>query len=64
VTLALAPGASAEVQANTFSGDISADYRGARVSRESRREAKITVGGGDARVAVHTFSGDVKLTDR
>lgn len=64
VTLSLAPGASLELQANTFSGGISADYRGARVTRQSRREARIIVGGGDARVAVNTFSGDVKLTGR
>lgn len=64
VTLALASGASLELQANTFSGSIEADYRGARVTRPSRREARITVGGGDARVAVHTFSGNVKLTNR
>jgi len=64
VTLALAPGASADIQANTFSGEISSDYRGARVTRESRREARIVVGDGDARVAVHTFSGSVKLTGR
>lgn len=64
VTLSLAPGASLELQANTFSGSIDTDYRGARVTRPSRREARITVGGGDARVAVHTFSGDVKLTNR
>jgi DUF4097 and DUF4098 domain-containing protein YvlB len=64
VTLALAPGASVDLQANTFSGDISTDYRGARLTRESRREARIVVGGGDARVAVHTFSGSVKLTGR
>ena len=64
VTLALAPGASLELTATTFSGDISSDYRGARVTRESRREARIIVGSGDARVAVNTFSGSVKLTGR
>lgn len=64
VTLSLSSGASLELQANTFSGSIEADYRGARVTRPSRREARITVGGGDARVTVNTFSGSVKLTNR
>jgi DUF4097 and DUF4098 domain-containing protein YvlB len=64
VTLQLAPGASADVEAGTFTGDIVVDVPGARVERESRRSARIRLGSGDATVKVTTFSGDVKLTHR
>jgi DUF4097 and DUF4098 domain-containing protein YvlB len=61
VVLQLARGASAQIDAGTFTGSILSDYPGARVTRESQRKARIVVGDGDARVEVRTFSGDVKL---
>jgi DUF4097 and DUF4098 domain-containing protein YvlB len=64
VSLQLAPGASLRLVAGTFSGGVEADYPGARVTRVSRREARIEVGSGSTRVEVHTFSGNVKLSPR
>jgi DUF4097 and DUF4098 domain-containing protein YvlB len=64
VVLELAPNASAEVQVGTFSGEIEADYPGARVTRVSRREARVQLGGGAMHIEVHTFSGNVKLSAR
>jgi DUF4097 and DUF4098 domain-containing protein YvlB len=64
VLLQLSPGASLSLEAGTFSGGIEADYPGARVTRVSRREARVQVGSGSTRVEVHTFSGSVKLSGR
>jgi len=64
VVLQLTSGASADIQAGTFSGSIDVDFPGARVERESRRSAKIRIGSGDASVRMHTFSGSVKLVRR
>ena len=64
VELRLSSGASAEVEVTTFSGSIENALAGARVERISRREHHITIGRGDARVAIQTFSGSVKLTGR
>lgn len=64
VELRIGSGASAEVDVTTFSGGIDVQLSNARVTRSSRRNQRIVIGGGDARVNVHTFSGDVKLTGR
>lgn len=64
ITLQMPAGASAAVDFTTFSGDIESDYPGARVTRPSRREARVIIGGGDARVTAQTFSGDVRLMRR
>jgi len=64
ITLQMPAGASAAVDFTTFSGDIESDYPGARVTRPSRREARVIIGGGDARVTAQTFSGDVRLLRR
>lgn len=66
VVLNLPDGLSAEVEVETFSGDISSDF-GGEVHREkygpgaSLREE---YGGGDAEIAVSTFSGSVTLNRR
>ncbi|HEX6746827.1 MAG TPA: DUF4097 family beta strand repeat-containing protein [Longimicrobium sp.] len=64
VVLQLSSGASADIDAGTFSGSIDVDYPGARVERESRRSARIRLGSGDATVKMQTFSGSVKLVRR
>jgi len=64
VELRIAPGSSAAVEVSTFSGDIRNDVSGARVTRSTRREHRFTVGRGEARVSLRTFSGDVTMTDR
>lgn len=65
VVLNLPGGTSAEVDFSTFSGGIQADYPGARLVRQSRREARVTIGGGGGtRVRAQTFSGDVRLERR
>jgi DUF4097 and DUF4098 domain-containing protein YvlB len=64
ITLQMPAGASASVDFTTFSGDIEAEYPGARITRTSRREARVVIGGGDARVTAQTFSGDVHLMRR
>lgn len=65
VVLHLPGGASAEVDFSTFSGGIHADYPGARVERQSRRESRVTIGGGGGtRITAQTFSGDVRLVRR
>ncbi|HYJ79868.1 MAG TPA: DUF4097 family beta strand repeat-containing protein [Longimicrobiaceae bacterium] len=64
IELRLSSGTSAAVDVSTFSGGILNDMAGARVTRSSRREQHFTVGRGDARVSIRTFSGGVKLTNR
>ncbi len=64
VVLQLSSGASADIDAGTFSGSIDVDFPGARVERESRRSARIRLGSGDASVKMQTFSGSVKLLRR
>jgi DUF4097 and DUF4098 domain-containing protein YvlB len=64
IELLLTRGTSAAVDVTTFSGDIVNEVAGARVTRSSRREQRFTVGGGDARVSIRTFSGSVKLSTR
>jgi len=66
VTLRLASNANASVSVNTFSGSVSSDYPGA-VRRsgsedEDGRTYEYTLGRGDARVRVETFSGTVLIT--
>lgn len=63
VVLQLARGTSADVQVSSFSGSVNVDYPGARVTRPTRNETRVVVGGGDARVAVNTFSGDVRVAN-
>ncbi|HET7460975.1 MAG TPA: DUF4097 family beta strand repeat-containing protein, partial [Longimicrobium sp.] len=64
ITLQMPAGASASVDFSTFSGDIDSEYPGARITRPSRREARVVIGGGDARVTAQTFSGDMRLIRR
>ncbi|HEU0054566.1 MAG TPA: DUF4097 family beta strand repeat-containing protein, partial [Longimicrobium sp.] len=64
VELRVGSGSSAEIDFTTFSGDVVSQLSGARVTRQSRREQRIVVGRGEARVTVSTFSGDLKLTGR
>lgn len=55
---------SAEFQVSTFSGDIDNDFgpTGRRTSEYAPgRELEFSTGGGDARVRINTFSGDVEL---
>ena len=48
-----------------FSGDLETEFPGARVTRTSRREIHVVIGGGNAaRVTAQTFSGDVRLERR
>lgn len=66
VTLRLASNASATVSVDTFSGSVSSDYPGA-VRRsggddDEGRTYEYTLGRGDARVRVETFSGTVLIT--
>lgn len=66
VTLRLASNASAAVSVNTFSGSVSSDYPGA-VRRagsddDDGRTFEYTLGRGDARVRIETFSGTVLIT--
>lgn len=64
VELRLPSGASAEVQIETFNGGVRNEIPGARESRESRQERRISIGRGGPTVSITTFSGDVKLTRR
>jgi DUF4097 and DUF4098 domain-containing protein YvlB len=64
VELRIGAGASAEVEFTTFNGDAITQVPGARVTRQGRREQRIVIGRGEARVSVNTFSGDLKLTGR
>lgn len=67
VTLRLASNASAAVGVNTFSGSVTSDYPGA-VRRPGNdddndgRTYEYTLGRGDARIRVETFSGTVLIT--
>ena len=64
VDLQLSRGASATLEMTTFSGGLDNDFAGARITRASRREYRVVLGGGDARVSVTTFSGSLKLSSR
>ncbi|MFO7652546.1 MAG: DUF4097 family beta strand repeat-containing protein [Candidatus Krumholzibacteriia bacterium] len=67
VVLVLGGDLNAEFQVETFSGDIENVF-GAKTQRRSKfapgRELEFTVGDGDARVRVKSFSGDVHLKRR
>lgn len=64
VLLALPASTSAVFDVSTFSGNIDSEF-GGTVERTSRyapgRRAEFTTGGGDARVSIETFSGNVEL---
>jgi DUF4097 and DUF4098 domain-containing protein YvlB len=64
VELRIASGSSAAVDVSTFSGNIRNDVSGARITRSTNREQRFTVGRGEARVSLRTFSGDVRMIDR
>jgi hypothetical protein len=53
---------SADFDVETGSGSIVADLDGVSLGRRSRREARFTVGGGDARVTLSTGSGSIRLS--
>jgi hypothetical protein len=67
VTLRLAPGISAEFEVSTFSGGIESDF-GSKSRRTSEygpgSELSFTVGDGEARIRVTSFSGNVRLIKR
>lgn len=65
--LRLASGASAVITVNTYSGSVSNDYPGVVRRPESdaddeRTSYKYTIGRGDARVSIETFSGRVQIS--
>lgn len=64
VEVRLAPPLSVTGDVTTFSGGITNDIPGARITRSARREQRFTVGRGEARLSIRTFSGDVKLGGR
>ncbi|HEX2094937.1 MAG TPA: DUF4097 family beta strand repeat-containing protein [Longimicrobiaceae bacterium] len=64
VELRLPAGTSADVQVSTTSGRIRSEIAGARVTPSSPRQQRITLGNGDARVQIRTFSGAVLLRRR
>jgi DUF4097 and DUF4098 domain-containing protein YvlB len=64
VELRVAPGTSAAVDVSTFSGSIVNDVAGARITHSNRREQRFTMGRGEARVSLRSFSGDVKVVNR
>ena len=68
IRLALPVDTSAQFTVSTFSGDISNELGSGHSERTSRytpgSELQLTLGGGNARVRVETFSGDVTLTRR
>jgi len=64
VEVRLAPPLSVAGDVTTFSGTITNDIPGVRITRQSRREQRFTVGRGEARLSIRTFSGDVKLGGR
>lgn len=65
-TLRLASNANAAVSVNTFSGSVANDYPGAvrrqRSDDDDGQTYEYTIGHGDARVRVETFSGRVIIT--
>lgn len=61
IRLELPEDLSAEFDIDTGSGRIDADLEGVDLGRRSRREARFTVGGGDAQVTLSTGSGGVRL---
>jgi DUF4097 and DUF4098 domain-containing protein YvlB len=67
IVLMLPAAVSAEFEINTFSGDIENDF-GPSGKRSKQfgpgKELEFTTGGGDARVRIETFSGDVELLRR
>jgi DUF4097 and DUF4098 domain-containing protein YvlB len=64
VHLRLARGTGAELDFNSFSGDVSGDVPGGmRMTHASGHEQHLVVGRGGARVVVHTFSGDLDIEE-
>lgn len=63
IVLRLPGGVSAEFEASTFSGDIQNDFgpSGSKRQYGPGKSLSFTAGGGDARVTINTFSGDVRL---
>lgn len=65
--LKLASGASAVITVNTYSGSVANDYPGAVRRAEGdaddeRTSYRYTIGRGDARVSIDTFSGRVQIS--
>lgn len=67
VVLTVPGGVSADFQVETFSGDISNAF-GAKAEKASKyapgRSLEFSTGGGEARVRITTFSGDVAIRKR
>jgi len=52
---------SAHVEASTFSGDLRSDWGEASRGDGPGKDLKATIGGGDARIHIESFSGDVRI---
>lgn len=57
-------GRASDISVSTFSGEVDNNLARAEVTRAGDREWRLRTGRGGARVAVRTFSGDVRLSDR
>lgn len=58
----VAPASATRVTVGTISGDIRAQGLALADQRQDRRSLSGTLGGGTAALAIHTTSGDVRLT--
>ncbi|MCH9649244.1 MAG: DUF4097 domain-containing protein [Deltaproteobacteria bacterium] len=65
VSIALPASTSAVIKASSFSGGISNDLGSEKADKgsDSRREVEFTLGGGEGRVSVETFSGSISFED-
>lgn len=52
-----------EVEFQTLSGDVTVDTSNAQVTKQGRRDWRVTVGGGGARLRVKTVSGDLSIRE-
>lgn len=65
IDLVLPPGASADVQADTGSGGVTIELAGDyNVQQKDRDQAKLRVGGGEARVDLATGSGGIRISQK
>lgn len=63
-TIVLPAGTSAQVSVSTFDGEFESDFT-VRVERfTSGREFDFTLGGGDARIQIEVFDGEIRLLQR
>ena len=67
LTLVLPASVSADIEVETFSGEIDTEFGGKarKVSQYAPgKELELVTGGGEARVRINTFSGDVRIKKR